>query len=363
MRRNRSSRPAGLVIIAWFALAFVARLDAADASDCPCINGGAGVCVRDPVCEAREREARDRLMHPDVSRIGPHNDAPTLARPSVPPVPQAPTETAHAPSFPAPAPMPPIAGHPVGAPARAQAAEPAKGRPDVLSDAISIGGRPRILETGYGVLSELGKEDSGYGLYSYAILPSDTPRSEIFLTELFKEIPSLGQTAAPRPQLNILYVLLQKDRERDFATLTQTSAANAEKMGADFARSFYDYKMAHALLDHVCNPPAESVRRLCEGDLSQGPYLFTYASPASNMSSVPPPFLFVDLSGVHEQAFGEFVAAFRAQVKRDDITDQARIRTLRLGVLSIVLTAADWVNPVEKALADIVHSPSEDDKK
>ena len=134
-------------------------------------------------------------------------------------------------------------------------------------------------------------------------------------------------------------------------------------MGADFARSLYDYKMAHALLDHVCNPPAETVRRLCEGDLSRGPYIFTYASPASSMSSVPPPFLFVDLSNVHELAFGEFIAAFRAQVKRDDITDQARIRTLRLKVLSIVLTAADWVNPVETALANIVHSPSDDDKK
>jgi hypothetical protein len=228
---------------------------------------------------------------------------------------------------------------------------------------MSTVSRPRILETGYGILSELGKEDSGYGLYSYAILPSDAPRSEIFLTELFKEIPSIGQTAAPRSQLNIFYVPLQKDREAAFAALTRNSGATAEKMGPDFSRSFYDYRMARALLDHVCNPPAESVRRLCEGDLSRGPYIFTYASAASNMSSVPPPFLFVDLSNVHEQAFGEFIAAFRAQVKRDDITDQARISTLRLTVLSIVLTAADWVNPVEKAVADIVHSPSDDEKK
>jgi len=50
-------------------------------------------------------------------------------------------------------------------------------------------------------------------------------------------------------------------------------------------------------------------------------------------------------------------------LKRDDISDQARIRTLRLMILDIALTAADWVNPVEKAIADIVHSPSADEKK
>jgi hypothetical protein len=227
----------------------------------------------------------------------------------------------------------------------------------------SSGGRLRILETGYSHLSELGQEDDGYGLYSYAILPSESRRAATFLSQLFKEIPSIGDTSAQRSQLNIFYVPLKKDRESEFATLAQASGANSEKMGAEYSRSFYDYRIARALLNHVCNPPADSIRELCDGDMSRGPYIFTYASPASSMDSVPPPFLFVDLSDVHEQAFGELIAAFRSQVKRDDISDQARIRTLRLMILDIALTAADWVNPVEKAIADIVHSPSADEKK
>jgi hypothetical protein len=82
------------------------------------------------------------------------------------------------------------------------------------------------------------------------------------------------------------------------------------------------------------------------------------------MNSVPPPFLLVDLSDIHEQAFGELLQAFKAQVKRDDITDQARIKTLKLTILDIVLTAADWVTPIQKAMAEIVHSSAgEDDKK
>ena len=370
MRLNHSKIPTGLVITGLLVLGLVARIEAAAGSDCPCIKAGAGVCVPDPACEARERQMRDRLIHDRHERerrIAPRSDAtmdyrpPATLAPAPPPSLSPPTGGAGPPSISTAAPMP----RPADVRARARAQPPAvdTGKATAQSDRVSNGGRLRILETGYSLLSELGKEEEGYGLYSYAILASDTRRTEIFLTELFKEIPSIDQTSARRSQLNIFYVPLQKDRERDFATLMQTSSTNAGKMGADCSRSFYDYRMARALLDHVCNPPADSIRRLCDGDLSRGPYIFTYASPASNMNSVPPPFLFVDLSNVHAQAFGEFIAAFRAQVKRDDITDQARIRTLRLTVLNVALTAADWVNPVEGAMADIVHSPSDDEKK
>jgi hypothetical protein len=105
---------------------------------------------------------------------------------------------------------------------------------------------------------------------------------------------------------------------------------------------------------------------VCEGDLSRGPYIFAYAKPASKVTPVPPPFLFMDLSDVHERAFPEFIAAFKAQVKREDISDRAKIDTLRLKLVSIVLTAADWLVPMQKPVADIVHSASgqsEKDKK
>jgi hypothetical protein len=117
--------------------------------------------------------------------------------------------------------------------------------------------------------------------------------------------------------------------------------------------------MARGLLDQICNPPAAGMQRLCQTDLSRGPYIFTYAAPATNLQSVPPPYLFVDLSDVHERAFGELLSAFREQVKRQDISDRARIDTLRLKILETVLTASDWVTPVQKAIADIVHSTGE----
>jgi hypothetical protein len=211
-------------------------------------------------------------------------------------------------------------------------------------------------------LSELGKEARGYGLYSYAILPSETKRGEIFLAELFKQVPSTSKFDLDRSQLNIFYVPTKRGSERDLATLTQASGPNWEKVGAEYSRSFYDYGMARALLDHFCQPSADAGSQSCNGSLSHGPYIFTYASPTSVMNPAPQPFL-VDLSDIHEQAFAELIDAFMTQVKRDDITDRAKIRTLRLAILNVALTAADWVSPVEKALADIVHSPDDDNKQ
>lgn len=81
---------------------------------------------------------------------------------------------------------------------------------------------------------------------------------------------------------------------------------------------------------------------------------------------MPPPFLLIDLSGVHERAFPEIVAAFLEQVVRKDFSDREKIDTFRLHLLNITLTAADWISPVQKAMADVVHiagGPSEGNKK
>jgi len=91
-----------------------------------------------------------------------------------------------------------------------------------------------------------------------------------------------------------------------------------------YAKNLDDYKMSRALRDHLCDSPAEEIRAACEGDLSRRPYIFAYAKPASKVAQAPPPFLFMDLSDVHERAFPEIIASFRAQVKRDDYSDIGR---------------------------------------
>jgi hypothetical protein len=324
------------VVAAFIALNFLGWVtEAVAANDCPCRKIGPNLCIPDPDC---------------AHRFGWRSKS--YGRPT-------PGNSGNIPSFNPGNSNTRIGTDSAGGVVRSDGGSGRAGH----RAAPNSGAGLRILETGYSQLSQLGKEEPGYGLYSYAILPSDSRRGARFLAEVFKEIPSIGDIPTKPAQVNIFYIPVRSEKAGDFPSLVRALTAKPDKMGAEYTKSFYDYRMARALLDHVCNPPAASVRELCEGDLSRGPYIFTYASPASNMNSVPPPFLFIDLSDVHEQAFNELLAAFKAQVKRDDVSDQARIRTLRLTILQIALKAADWVSPVQKALADVVHSAVPGDDK
>jgi hypothetical protein len=205
-------------------------------------------------------------------------------------------------------------------------------------------------------LAELGKEVDGYGLYSYAIMPFNSDRARLFLSEVFKSVPSIDKAGAPPHRLNIFYVPLLKEKEAGLTAMLQTSDGDPAKIGAEYAKSFYDYEMARVLLNHVCNPPDPKLRDLCNGGLSGGPYILTYAAPASTMEPLPPPFLFVDLSLVEARGFAELLDAFKAQVKREDISDRARIDTLQLKVLQFVMQASVTIGPVEEAVGKIIHA-------
>ena len=206
--------------------------------------------------------------------------------------------------------------------------------------------------TVYGFLHGSGAEEPNYGLYSYALFPVHSLRAEHFLKELFKSTGAASESVIDRAHLNLIYLPTKVDQ---LVILWRYTSRGLAPPVASFANRVYDYALASGLLAQICVEPAERLRELCAGDLSRGPYLFSYARPASTLFPIPPPYLFVDLSDVHERAFGEFISAYKAQVKRTDITDLKRIETMRLRLLSIVLTAADWVNPIKTAVAEIVH--------
>lgn len=211
---------------------------------------------------------------------------------------------------------------------------------------------PSILSSVFDFLETVGAEKDGYGLYSYALLPAPSARAEAFLGRVFATTGAAAISLIAPKNLNLIY-LPAKGSTVESLVAGLLSGRNPP---ADvFARDAYNYPLAVRLLATICATPHESMKALCETDLSRGPYLFTYAKPASDLATVPPPFLMVDLSDVHPDAFGEFVAAYKAQVKRADYPDRERIDTFRLGLLKISLTAADWVSPVTKAIKDIVH--------
>jgi hypothetical protein len=228
------------------------------------------------------------------------------------------------------------------------------------NDYHPLHGKNPILDTGYAVLPEIGKEDDGFGLYSYAVLVSKSSRSTQFLTEIFKSNPAVDKIEADPTKLNVLYIPIDNGKRSEAAAVLQKWHGKPQKMGEEFGNVLYDFKTARAILVHLCDSPPDSMKVLCSGDLAGGPYIFTYAVPASKLNMIPPPYLFVDLSTVNPRAFGELISAFREQVKREDVSDKARIDTLRLRILQIPLNAADLVVPIEgavhAAISQIVHS-------
>jgi hypothetical protein len=212
--------------------------------------------------------------------------------------------------------------------------------------------RQRILETGYAKLGMAGEEKSGYGLYSYVLITSYSNKSVALLNEIFKIIPNVQDAGALPKQINILYIPFFYYKGNEFVV----AAKSIETLGTKYAESFYDFQMARMILAHLCNPPADVLRQLCGGDLSRGPFIFTYEKPASTMEPVQAPYLFVDLRDVHERAFAEFVSAYQQQVKSEDVNSGERLNTLRLKFLNLTLNAADFVKPIPEALADVIHS-------
>jgi hypothetical protein len=191
------------------------------------------------------------------------------------------------------------------------------------------------------------------------VFPLPSQRAERFLEELFKTTSFVEiTTGISSGHLNVIYLPTRAEKLSLLKPIVVDGAAPSASL---FRSELYDYRLGQRLLAQICAAPAETIRDVCRSDLSQGPYLFTYALPASTLSPVPPPYLVLDLSRVHERAFGEIVSAYKEQVKRDDYTDLERIANLRLRLLSIVLTAADWMDPIKKAMADILHLAGRED--
>ena len=315
--------------------------------------------------EAKAAEAERQAAEAKAAEVEKARQAPPLQRPDLQlappaaprPVPQSPSTTGQAPSPGAVRPVPQSPSTTGQAPSsnpirnNSTTVGSSEGSSTISADLARLR-RGRILETGYARLSEVGEEKLGYGLYSYVLITSYSNKSVALLDEIFKTIPNVKDTGALPNQINILYVPFFKEKENDFAV----AARSTSTLGAKYAQSFYNFQMARTILDHLCNPPADVLNRLCGSDLSRGPFIFTYEKPASTFQPVQAPYLFVDLRDVDEHAFAELVSAYQQQVKSEDVNSGERLNTLRLKFLNLTLNAADFFKPIPEALADVIHS-------
>jgi hypothetical protein len=211
---------------------------------------------------------------------------------------------------------------------------------------------PGISLSVYGVFDEQWAGEEDYGLYTNVLFAQGRGKDErnvAFLRELFAStIRTKDELAAVCRQLNIFYVPV---RNRIQALVIAGSSADAA--AAIAAPGVYDYERAEGLLFRVCTETATSNPKLC-ASAWRGPYLLTLPEPVSASASVSPTHLLVDLSDIHERAFGEFIRALKEQVMRPDFTDRQKIDTVRLGLLDITLKTADWINPIKEGIAEIV---------
>jgi hypothetical protein len=167
----------------------------------------------------------------------------------------------------------------------------------------------QILGSVYDYYYKTAIEQPGYGLYSYVLLTVYSQRAEYFLNEVFKttSFVELHEFIFFK-NLNIIYLPTMADKILSLMPMIADGSSPPVHL---FAKQFYDFGFAQKMLAQICISPSKEIQEVCGTDLSRGPYLFTFTRPASGLSPVSPPFLFVDLSNVHERAFGEFIALIK----------------------------------------------------
>jgi hypothetical protein len=208
-----------------------------------------------------------------------------------------------------------------------------------------LNGTLQIVDTGYDYLYSLNSERTGFGLYTYALLaPGNTDRIYAFISAITNYSSRTSAFGDDISKINVIYI----------PTVKESDATEFENK--------YNFELARRIILSICRISSTEIMRVCKGSLSEGPYLFTYASPIGKAEQFIPPVLFVDLSNVHPQAFATLVNAYKQQVKRDDIADAAKLGSLSINILNITLTAKDWMTPIEHAVGDIVHLISREDR-
>ncbi len=211
--------------------------------------------------------------------------------------------------------------------------------------------KPPILETGYDFLYAKGSEEDGYALYSYVILRNGSDRELAFMREILSRVQPVRRLPTDRNRTNILYIPTETEAHPTPHETARLYSVIDELAFGEHTQEFlsrdsllpvhYNFSMATLLLDHLCDKPAEAVKEICGGDLSGGPYILTYGTKISDLSPLPPPFLLVDLTTIHQGAFGQVVSAYLGQVKAKDFSDRTKIDTFRLKLLNLMLIAAE----------------------
>lgn len=232
----------------------------------------------------------------------------------------------------------PSAAAPDGAPSVSDRA-PASAAPSASATAPALPNTmPRV--TGTAVLLPHQKEESGFGLYSYALLThvpqeSDLPKYRAFLTALV-ELPSAKDIVMylPKMRINITYLPLSSSPQ-DWSGLTIS-----EKV--DYVLSHYDYARGAAMLASL---PERT---------GPGPVITSVLTPLSFDQS-PHPVLVQDLSTAQPVLMADYVKEFVDQAAKDHFWEAKTLAAFSLGLRNTLETAAIGLGMSQDAVKNWIH--------
>jgi hypothetical protein len=231
---------------------------------------------------------------------------------------------------------------------------------DLKSTVLSFGVRavtPEIRDTVFEFLDKDKPEDKNFGLFTYVLFVAPNVRNAAFFEALAESTPIGGRyKAQTKPYLHIFYVPVHNRIQA--TNYIENQPPDSPALGSIRGHhSYYDFPFSSDLRVRYCASPTNLNTARCPRS-GQGPYLLTTTQPLSRLDTVPSPTLLLDLSNVHEKAFGEFIRGIKEQVMSPDFTDRRKVETLRLRLLSVILTAADVVVPIKKGVESILHLTS-----
>lgn len=212
-------------------------------------------------------------------------------------------------------------------------------------------GGGRVLLSVYDFFRSPGSEPTDYALYSYALIPGPGPRADQFFASLVARTGARSSTTLENAVLNVILLPVKPD----------FNPAGSQSLDpANFGRLGYAYETARDMLARLCAGDRGKLEKFCAGDPTGGPYVVSFKAPASallaNGQPLPRPFLFVDFTNLHVAAFSTLIEKYKEQVRRDEFDDSDPANSLRLHLLSITLTAADLINPIRTAIAEIMET-------
>jgi hypothetical protein len=185
------------------------------------------------------------------------------------------------------------------------------------------GTMPRV--TGTALLVHKQTEESGYGLYSYALLThapekGELPRYQAFFKALI-ELPSASAIAdyLPKSRINITYLLLN--------SLPSDWKTESNSAQVDYVISHYDYARCAAMLASL---PKHT---------GTGPVIASSLVPMS-LDQHPRPVLVQDLSTAQPVLMADYVSRFVSQVAQDHFWEPNTLAAFALSLRNLLETAA-----------------------